>query len=71
MGANRGRADTPVAPGTILQNSQLREYAVSMPDSAPAISATYGRRPSLVLHLLASLHLARRSRTSQRRGPTP
>ena len=48
----------PVAPGTILQNSQLREYAVSMPDSAPAISATYGRRPSLVLHLLASLHLA-------------
>jgi hypothetical protein len=48
----------PVAPGTILQNSQLREYAVSIPGSAPAISATYGRRPSLVLHLLASLHLA-------------
>jgi len=58
VGAKRGGADTPVAPGTILQNSQLREYAVSMPDSAPAISATYGRRPSLVLHLLASLHLA-------------
>ena len=58
VGAKRGGADTPVAPGTILQNSQLREYAVSMPDSAPAIRATYGRRPSLVLHLLASLHLA-------------
>ena len=60
VGAKRGGADAdlPVAPGTILQNSQLREYAVSMPNSAPAISATYGRRPSLVLHLLASLHLA-------------
>ncbi len=58
VGAKRGGADTPVAPGTILQNSQLREYAVSMPGSAPAIRATYGRRPSLVLHLLASLHLA-------------
>ena len=58
VGAKRAGADTPVAPGTILQNSQLREFAVSMPDSAPAISATYGRRPSLVLQLLASLHLA-------------
>ncbi len=60
VGAKRAGADAdmPVAPGTILQNSQLREYAVSMPGSAPAISATYGRRPSLVLHLLASLHLA-------------
>ena len=43
--------------GAILENAQLHEIAVSMPGSAPAITATYGTDPSRILHLLTGLHL--------------
>lgn len=65
VGAKRGGADMPAAPGTILEDFQLREYAVSMPDSAPAASATYGSTPSRVLQFLASLHLATKQQEEQ------
>ncbi len=42
VGAKRAGTDMPAAPGTIMQNTQLRELSVAMPDSAPAITATYG-----------------------------
>src|ERR1700685_2703477 len=49
VGDKRGGSDMPAGPGTILEDSQLRAYAISMSDSAPAVSATYGNTPSRVL----------------------
>jgi hypothetical protein len=66
VGATRGGADRPAAPGTILENSHLHEFAVSMPDSAPAVSATYGGDPGYVMWLLSSL---RQATAQQRRQP--
>jgi hypothetical protein len=65
VGDKRGGSDMPAVPGTILADSQLREYAVSMPDSAPAVSATYGSTPSRILQFLASLRLATRQQEEQ------
>jgi hypothetical protein len=56
VGAKRASADLPATPGTIMQNAKLSELAVAMPDSAPAITATYGSDPSLVMKVLAGLH---------------
>jgi Domain of unknown function (DUF1906) len=56
VGARRAGPDTPATPGTIMENSQLRELAVAMPASAPAVSATYGTSPGQVLQMLAGLH---------------
>jgi hypothetical protein len=57
VGARRAGPDMPAAPGTIMQNVQLRELAVAMPGNAPAITATYGSDPSLIMHVLAGLHV--------------
>jgi hypothetical protein len=51
--------DLTATPGTIVANAQLQELAVTMPDGAPAITATYGASPALVTHLLSGLHLVR------------
>jgi len=56
VGAERTSADLPATAGTIMQNAQLRELAVAMPGSAPAITATYGSDPDLVMQMLAGLH---------------
>src|ERR1700683_5158737 len=45
VGAKRGSRGPPAAPGTIWQDTQLRELAVAMPGSAPAITGTYGTDP--------------------------
>ncbi|MGH3203224.1 MAG: DUF1906 domain-containing protein [Streptosporangiaceae bacterium] len=56
LGAKRAGTDMPVAPGTIMQNTQLRELSVAMPDSAPAITATYGTSPGEIMQVLAGVH---------------
>jgi hypothetical protein len=58
VGAKRAGRDAAAVPGTIMQNAQLRELAVAMPDSAPAITATYGTDPSLVMQVLTGAHRA-------------
>ena len=56
LGAKRAGPDLPAAPGTIMQNTQLRELSVAMPDSAPAITATYGTSPDEIMQVLAGVH---------------
>ena len=56
VGAKQEARASTAAPGTIMQNAQLRELAVAMPDSAPAITATYGTDPDLVIQVLVGLH---------------
>jgi|HubBroStandDraft_4_1064222.scaffolds.fasta_scaffold64119_2 hypothetical protein len=56
IGAKRAGAHIPAAPGTIMQNPQLRELSVAMPGSAPAITATYGTSPDEIMQVLAGVH---------------
>jgi Domain of unknown function (DUF1906) len=56
LGAKRAGTGIPAAPGTIMQNTQLRELSVAMPDSAPAITATYGTSPDEIMQVLAGVH---------------
>jgi len=56
LGAKRAGTGMPAAPGTIMQNTQLRELSVAMPDSAPAITATYGTSPDEIMQVLAGVH---------------
>jgi hypothetical protein len=56
VGAKRAGTDMPAAPGTIMQNTQLRELSVAMPDSAPAITATYGTSPDEIMQVLSGVH---------------
>jgi glycoside hydrolase-like protein len=55
VGAKRAGTDMPAAPGTIMQNAQLRELSVAMPGRAPAITATYGTSPDEIMQVLAGL----------------
>src|SRR5207237_528045 len=57
-----------LAPRGIFQDAQQHEFALAMPDTAPAITATYGDTPDLVEHLLSSVQPAR---TSPQPGKTP
>jgi hypothetical protein len=65
VGARRAGADMPAAPGTIMQNAQLRELSVAMPDSAPAITATYGTSADEIMQVLAGVR-----RITQQSAPT-
>jgi hypothetical protein len=65
LGAKRAGTDMPAAPGTIMQNTQLRELSVAMPGSAPAITATYGTSPDEIMQILAGVH-----RITQQSAPT-
>jgi hypothetical protein len=56
IGAKVARRRTTAVPGTIMRNTQLRELAVAMPASAPAVTATYGTDPSLVMQVLTGVH---------------
>src|SRR5580704_10376761 len=56
LGAKRAGTGVPAAPGTIMANTQLRELSVAMPDSAPAITATYGTSPDEIMQVLAGVH---------------
>jgi len=56
VGASRAGTDVPAAPGTIMQDAQLRELSVAMPGSAPPITATYGTSPDEIMQVLAGLH---------------
>jgi hypothetical protein len=55
-GAQAASRKATAVPGTIMQNAQLRELGVAMPASAPAITATYGTDPGLVMRVLGGLH---------------
>jgi Domain of unknown function (DUF1906) len=48
-------SSTSAAAGTIMQNSDLREFAVAMPASSPWINATYGTDPGLVKQTLSTV----------------
>ena len=50
------------APGTIVQDPDLHELALAMPDQAPSIGATYGTGPGAAEQMLASV---RRAATKQ------
>ena len=65
VGAKRAGPDVPAAPGTIMQNAQLRELSVAMPDSAPAITATYGTSADEIMQVLAGVR-----RITQQSAPT-
>jgi Domain of unknown function (DUF1906) len=65
VGAGRAGPDMPAAPGTIMQNAQLRELSVAMPDSAPAITATYGTSADEIMQVLADVR-----RITQQSAPT-
>lgn len=65
VGARRAGPDMPAAPGTIMQNAQLRELSVAMPDSAPAITATYGTSADEIMQVLAGVR-----RITQQSAPT-
>jgi hypothetical protein len=56
LGTKRAGTGMPAAPGTIMANTQLRELSVAMPDSAPAITATYGTSPDEIMQVLAGVH---------------
>jgi len=43
-------------PGVIRQDAAQRELGVTLPHSAPVITATYGSDPGLVERVLASIH---------------
>jgi len=43
------------APGVILQDVSMREFGVTMPASAPTVTATYGTDPALIKQVLASV----------------
>ncbi|MGH3421751.1 MAG: DUF1906 domain-containing protein, partial [Streptosporangiaceae bacterium] len=45
-------------PGTLMENANLHEFAVSMPNRNFSVSATYGSNPGLVMQLLAGLRTA-------------
>jgi len=47
-------AQQALAPGTIIQDPDLHELALAMPDSAPQIDATYGTDPVLTEQMLAT-----------------
>jgi hypothetical protein len=63
VGAKRVTPDLIATPGAIVTNAQLRELAVTMPDGAPAITATYGNSPALITHVLSGLHRAKTQAT--------
>jgi hypothetical protein len=46
------------APGTIVQDPDLHELALAMPDKAPSIGATYGTGPGAAEQMLASVRQA-------------
>ena len=51
---NPAAASSP-APGTIVQNPSLHEFAVAMPAASPSVDATYGTDPDLVEQTLATI----------------
>jgi hypothetical protein len=54
------RQDGPQAlnPGTIVQDPDLHELALAMPDKAPSIGATYGTGPGATEQMLATVRQA-------------
>ena len=46
------------APGTIVQDPDLHELALALPDQAPSIGATYGAAPGAAEQMLASVRQA-------------
>ena len=57
-----------LTPGTIVQDPDLHELAIAMPDTAPRIDATYGADPGTAEQMLATVQQAgtHRPRSSRR-----
>src|SRR5205807_8737916 len=58
-------------PGTIIQDADLHEVALAMPDTAPWIDATYGTDPNLIEQTLGTVRQvsARPARTGDAMHP--
>ncbi len=58
-----------LAPGTIVQDPDLHELALAMPDTAPRIDATYGTDPGTAEQMLATVQQgANQQGATQRAG---
>src|SRR6266568_4212950 len=58
-----------LAPGTIVQDPDLHELALAMPDTAPRIDATYGTDPGTAEQMLATVQRgANQQGATQRAG---
>jgi len=58
-------------PGTLMENTNLHEFAVSMPSKTFSVSATYGSNPDLIMQLLASLRAATAASATKTSGTDP
>jgi Domain of unknown function (DUF1906) len=58
-GDMRSGTDLPAAPGTIMQNPGQHQFAIAMPTAGPAVTATYGTDPGLIMQVFGSLHQMR------------
>ena len=58
-------------PGTIMENTSLHEFAVSMPSKAFSVSATYGSNPDLIMQLLAGLRAVSAASSTKTSGADP
>ena len=54
-----------LTPGTIVQDPDLHELAIAMPDTAPRIDATYGADPGTAEQMLATVQQAGTQATTQ------
>jgi hypothetical protein len=59
-----------LSPGTIVQDPDLHELALAMPDEAPSIGATYGTDPDAAEHLLATVRQAATNQAATNQAAT-
>jgi hypothetical protein len=63
-GPNRLTPHMNVAPGTIMQNAALHEFALATPNPAFSVTATYGSDPDAMLQMLTNLRQAMSGRAA-------
>src|SRR2546430_1327642 len=59
-----------LTPGTIIQDPDLHELALAMPDKAPSIGATYGTGPGAAEQMLATVRQAATTQAATTRAAT-
>src|SRR6266566_2536271 len=57
-----------LAPGTIVQDPDLHELALAMPDTAPRIDATYGTDPGTAEQMLATVQQSANQQGANQQG---
>src|ERR1700722_19234655 len=55
LALTEGKPAAALAPGTIVRDPSLHEFAVAMPAASPSVDATYGTDPALVERALATI----------------